>query len=70
MLVTDVGYEMYWQQIEILMTFWLFSSPTYSFNISYSPKHPKDVTNIEIRSPLTENCQHKISNIQLSPTSI
>ena len=42
-----------------------------SFNISVGPRQLKDVTNMEILSLTSKNChQHKVTNIDLSPTSM
>ena len=41
-----------------------------SLNISVGHQHPKDVTNIEILSPIPKNChQHKVTNIYVAKTS-
>ena len=73
MLVTDVGNEMCWWQLwDVGDAFDRFRHQhPLSFNISVGHEHPKIVTNIEILSLASKNChQDKVTNIDLSPTSM
>ena len=78
MLVTDVGHEMFWWQLwDVGDGFGHFRHQhLLFFNIMLFVIYrrvptSKNVTNIEIPSPTSENChQDKVTNIQLSPTWI
>ena len=66
MLATDIGDKIRWRQLwdvgdgfERFCYQYLLALA--SFSISVGHQHPKDVTNIEIRSPTSENChQHPL----------
>ena len=73
MLVTGLGDEMCWRKLwDVGDGFGRFRHQyPLSFNIIVGHQHSKDVTNIEILLSTRKNChQHKVANIDLSPTSM